>query len=203
MDEGLSGLIQRRQHGFHFLMYLLNVEEIHTRGEIFLDIPLLLIIQQLRHLGEAVIDDLLLSLHLLLKLTALFGQITNGALDGFLTAFSRHCRFQIQKVVGMDADATFPRRNGNRGEGILRIAAVQHDVTGLGNDLGGLADHVLHPVDSRVDGNLTDTGGTADDMSRLADAIQGHFTALDDHASLCTAMQHAALIDIADHDLRG
>ena len=102
----------------------------------------------------------------------------------------------------MDVDATFPRRNGNRGEGILRIAAVQHDVTGLGDDFRGFANHILHAVNARIDGNLADAGRTADDMSRLADAIQGHFTALNDHASLCAAMQHAALIDIANHDLR-
>ena len=80
---------------------------------------------------------------------------------------------------------------------------MEHDVASLRNDLRHIADHILAPVDTRIDSFLMDDGGTAHDTACIADTLQGHITALDNDGSHLTTVQGTTLIHITNHNLGG
>ena len=86
-------------------------------------------------------------------------------LDALLTNIVGNGSLHIQVVIGVNPHATLACRQTILREGTLGIAAVKHDTGGLGDDLRCVAYHILHAIHTRIDGYLTDAGGTADNLS--------------------------------------
>ena len=103
----------------------------------------------------------------------------------------------------MDGDTATVRWGCRHREGILGIAAVEHDAACLRDNLRRAAYHVLHTVYTRVDGCLADAGGTGNDMSPIADTFEGDTITFDYHIADTSAEQVAVFVDVADHDIRG
>ena len=78
---------------------------------------------------------------------------------------------------------------------------MESDVTGLRYNLRGIAHHILQTIYTRINCQLSDAGRTADDLTRLADALQGYSTALDKYLTH-TTLKSSALIYVADDNLR-
>ena len=80
---------------------------------------------------------------------------------------------------------------------------MEHDVTSLGNDLRRVAHHILLAVDTRIDGQLADTGGTGSHLPCLANTLDGHIIGTDDHPACATILKSTAPINITNNDFRG
>ena len=131
VNETLGRLIQSRHNVFHLLVNLGNITNAHTSQESIVLIQFILFIEQFRHLLETVVHILLLGRHLFLQIIALGFEFLHHSLNLSLAFLCRNGCLEIQTLIGMDTNATFACRYRNLREGVLGIATMKGNFTGL------------------------------------------------------------------------
>ena len=201
VDEALDACQQCWHQLVHLVVQRVNVAQVHEGLVVLRDIQLLFLLHQLHHITDELIDCRLLRRHARLKVAALLVKHFQRVFYLLLALFSRDGSLDVQLTVGMNTDAAVARVSWHLRECIGGIAAVEHDRAGLRDDLRRAAHHVLAPVDTGINGLLLDKRCTGDDTAALAGSLECQTMASDDDRA-CLVYQRAALIHIADDNLR-